>query len=330
MAQKVKILAVDDVPSNLFILRIFLKNIDAEIVEACGGHEALKAIRKHEFAAAILDVNMPDMDGYELARRIRSQRRCEDLPIIFLSAVYSDNYHIFKGYNAGAVDFLAKPFMPEVLIGKILFFIKIYNQQLRLKEIIKELKRTKALMMEQNKVLEELASQDMLTGLYNRRQLAKILRREADRCRREGGDLSLLIFDLDYFKQVNDTYGHDFGDYVIKEFAARILSCISDSDHAFRFGGEEFIVVLPQTDLRGAVATAENIRRLCEEKLFQSLPHAISMTVSVGVASYRNDPPQRQRDMIRHADSALYHAKQNGRNQVSVYSGSAPEASFLV
>jgi diguanylate cyclase (GGDEF)-like protein len=220
--------------------------------------------------------------------------------------------------------------MPEVLIGKILFFIKIYNQQLRLKEIIKELKRTKALVMEQNKVLEELASQDMLTGLYNRRQLAEVMKREAERSRRYGTELSLLMLDLDHFKKVNDTYGHDFGDYVIKEFAARILSCISDSDYAFRFGGEEFIVVLPQTDLRGAVATAENIRRLCEEKLFQSLPHAISMTVSVGVASYRDNPPRRQRDMIRHADSALYHAKQNGRNQVSVYSGSAPEASFLV
>ncbi|WP_417909310.1 diguanylate cyclase [Candidatus Electronema sp. PJ] len=321
MACPVKVLIVDDSPSNLFALKIFLKNIDAEFVEASNGHDALQETLKHDFAVAILDVSMPEMDGYELARRIRKRKRTEDLPIIFLSAVYSDNYHVFKGYNSGAVDFLPKPFMPEVLTDKVLFFIKIYKQQVKLRKTIRALERTKVLVLEQNKILEELASQDMLTGLYNRRQLAKILKQEAEKSRCSGGDLSIIILDLDHFKKVNDTYGHDFGDYVIKEFAARILSCISDSDFAFRFGGEEFIVLLPQTDLHGATATAENIRRLCADKLFQNLPHTISMTVSIGVSSYRNNPPKQHKDMIRHADIALYHAKGNGRNRVSVYSG---------
>jgi diguanylate cyclase (GGDEF)-like protein len=325
MANTVKILIVDDSPSNLFALKIFLKNIEAEFIEAANGHDALKEALKHDFAVAILDVNMPGMDGYELARRIRNRKRTEDLPIILLSADYLDNYHIFKGYNSGAVDFLAKPFMPEVLNDKVLFFIKIYNQQVRLRKAIRELERTKALVMEQNRILEELASQDMLTGLYNRRHLAKLLKHETEQCRESGGDISIMLLDLDHFKNVNDTYGHEFGDYVIKEFAARILACISVSDFAFRFGGEEFIVLLPQTDLRGAVATAENIRRICAEKLFQNLPHTVSMTVSIGVASYRSNPPKQHKDMIRHADIALYHAKENGRNRVSVYRRAKPK-----
>jgi diguanylate cyclase (GGDEF)-like protein len=325
MTQRTKILVVDDSPGNLFALKIFLKNLDAECIEATDGEAALRAALQHRFALAILDVHMPGMDGYELARRIRSQERNKELPIIFLSAVYSDNYHVFKGYRAGAVDFLAKPVMPEVLTEKALFFIKIYKQQLRLHQTIHELKRTKDMVLEQNRILQELASQDMLTGLYNRRQLTKILRQEAEECRRHGGDLSVVILDLDYFKKVNDTYGHDFGDYVIKEFAARILSCIRDSDYAFRFGGEEFIVLLPKTDVHGATATAESIRRSCADKLFQHLPHTISMTVSIGVSAYKNDLPDDCREMIQQADIALYHAKNNGRNKVSVYDPSLHE-----
>jgi diguanylate cyclase (GGDEF)-like protein len=315
----VKILIVDDRPSNLFALKTVLKDVEAELIEAGNGNDALLATLNHDFALAILDVQMPEMDGYELARLIRGRERTRRLPIIFLSAIYSDNYHVFKGYDSGAVDFLAKPFPPEILIGKVLFFIEIYEQQIKLQDTIRELEQTKELVLEQNRLLEKLANQDTLTGLYNRRQLSDILKQEVERSRRYSTDLSVIMLDLDHFKRVNDTFGHDFGDYVIKEFAARILSCIRQSDIAFRFGGEEFIVLLPQTNLDGAVATAEKIRRRCAEQSFQNASHTIAMTVSIGVSSCLAKPPQNHEDMICQADQALYAAKEEGRNRAIVY-----------
>ncbi|MCI5211821.1 MAG: GGDEF domain-containing protein, partial [Candidatus Electrothrix sp. ATG2] len=202
--------------------------------------------------------------------------------------------------------------------NKILFLMEIYRQHLRLKETIRELEETKKLVLEHNRLLKELASQDMLTGLYNRRLLEETLEKEVEQCRLYNKDLSVIMLDLDHFKNVNDTYGHDFGDYVIREFASRILSCIRESDYAFRFGGEEFVVLLPQTDIHGAVVTAEQIRSLCEEKLFQDFPHTTSMTVSIGVSSYLKNPPDHYNDMILQADQALYHTKKNGRNRVFV------------
>lgn len=315
----VKILIVDDRPSNLFALRTVLKDVEAEFIEASNGNDALLATLHNDFALAILDVQMPEMDGYELARLIRGRDRTRRLPIIFLSAIYSDNYHIFKGYESGAVDFLAKPFPPEILIGKVLFFIEIYKQEIKLRETIRELKETKELVLEQNKLLEQLANQDMLTGLYNRRQLSDTLKQEIERCKRYDTDLSIIMLDLDHFKNVNDTFGHEFGDYVIKEFANRILSCIRQVDLAFRVGGEEFLVLLPQTDLSGATATAEKIRRHCAEKQFQHDAHSVIITVSIGVTAYREHPPKHREEMICHADHALYAAKKQGRNQVVVY-----------
>ncbi|MGX9726497.1 MAG: GGDEF domain-containing response regulator [Candidatus Electronema sp. VV] len=323
MAEPIKILIVDDKPNNLFTLKTVLQEAAAEFVEATSGNEALRHLLHHDFALAILDVQMPEMDGYELARLIRGREKTSRLPIIFLSAIYSDSFHIFKGYNSGAVDFITKPFHPEILIGKVLFFMEIYRQQQQLRETISELEHTKQLVLEQNRLLERMATHDELTGLCNRRKLAEVMKREAERSRRYGTELSLLMLDLDHFKKVNDTYGHDFGDFVIKEFAARILAGIRRSDFSFRFGGEEFIVLLPQTGLSGALTAAEKIRALCAEQPFAGLQISIGMTVSIGVASYQDHKPQQPDDLICCADRALYLAKELGRNRVVVYNSTA-------
>ncbi|WP_417915933.1 diguanylate cyclase [Candidatus Electronema sp. JC] len=323
MAEPIKILIVDDKPNNLFTLKTVLHEAAAEFVEADSGNEALRQLLHHDFALAILDVQMPEMDGYELARLIRGREKTSRLPIIFLSAIYSDSFHIFKGYNSGAVDFITKPFHPEILLGKVLFFMEIYRQQQQLRETISELEHAKQLVLEQNRLLERMATHDELTGLCNRRKLAEVMKREAERSRRYGTELSLLMLDLDHFKKVNDTYGHDFGDFVIKEFAARILAGIRRSDFSFRFGGEEFIVLLPQTGLSGALTAAEKIRALCAEQPFAGLQISIGMTVSIGIASYQDHKPQQPDDLICCADRALYLAKESGRNRVVVYNSTA-------
>ena len=319
MVHRIKILFVYDRPNNSFPLETTLRDIEADFIKVDNSIDALKAVLHYDFALAILDVEMSEKDAYELVRLIRSPEQVRTLPIIFLSTILSGKYQIFTGHNSVAVDFIGKPFAPEILLGKVLFLMEIYRQHLRLKETIRELEETKQLVLEHNKLLEELASQDMLTGLYNRRLLEEILEKEVEQCKLYNKDLSVIMLDLDHFKNVNDTYGHDFGDYVIREFASRILSCIRESDYAFRFGGEEFVVLLPQTDIHGAVVTAEKIRTLCAEKLFQDFPHTTSMTVSIGVSSYSENPPNHYNDMILQADQALYHTKKNGRNRVFVY-----------
>ncbi|MCI5157847.1 MAG: diguanylate cyclase [Candidatus Electrothrix sp. AUS1_2] len=321
MAERVHILIVDDKVNNLIALEETFSGIDATFIRATSGNDALREILQHDFALAILDVQMPEMDGYELAQLIRIRKQTSKLPIIFLSAIYSDDFHIFKGYNSGAVDFLTKPFSPEILAGKIRFFIEIYLQKIKLKETIQELERTKELVLEQNRQLKRLSTHDDLTGLCNRRHLVVTLEQEFSLCLRYETELSLILLDLGHFKNVNDTFGHRFGDYVLKEFAALLKNSVRKADLVFRFGGEEFIVLLPQTDVEGAVGTAEKIRHTCAEQMIDDGNYAVKITVSMGVTSYKKSLHKNPSCMISVADKALYQAKERGRNRVVVYQG---------
>ena len=321
MADTVDILIVDDKINNLIALEDAFSEIDATFIKATSGNDALREILKHDFALAILDVQMPEMDGYELAQLIRNRKKTSKLPIIFLSAIYSDDFHIFKGYDSGAVDFITKPFLPEILAGKILFFIEIYLQKIRLKETIQELRKTKQLVLEQNRKLKRLSTHDDLTGLYNRRHLVASLEQEFSRCHRHGTELSLVMLDLDHFKDINDNFGHEFGDYVLKIFSVLLRAAVRRSDLVFRFGGEEFIVLLPQTAADGAAKTAEKIRQECAERLIDDGKYAVKMTVSIGVTSYNKELHRSAGCMISFADEALYKAKEGGRNRVVVYQG---------
>jgi diguanylate cyclase (GGDEF)-like protein len=319
MVDTVNILIVDDKINNLIALEESFSSINAIFIKATSGNDALREVLKHDFALAILDVQMPEMDGYELARLIRNRKQTSKLPIIFLSAIYSDDFHIFKGYDFGAVDFITKPFLPEILAGKILFFIEIYLQKIKLKETIQELRKTKQLVLEQNRQLKRLSTHDDLTGLCNRRHLVASLEQEFTRCRRHGTALSLIMLDLDHFKSINDNYGHEFGDYVLKEFSALLRETVRQSDLVFRFGGEEFIVLLPQTVEDGAAKTAEKIRRNCEERVIDNGRYAVNITVSIGVTSYNKELHKTTGCMVSFADEALYQAKDCGRNRVVVH-----------
>ncbi|CAK8719822.1 Response regulator receiver modulated diguanylate cyclase [Candidatus Electrothrix laxa] len=321
MVNTVKVLIVDDKMNNLIALEEIVGDIDAGFIKATSGNDALREVLKHDFALAILDVQMPEMDGYELARLIRNRKQTSKLPIIFLSAIYSDDFHVFKGYDSGAVDFITKPFLPEILIGKIRFFIQIYLQKIKLKETIQELRKTKQLVLEQNRQLKRLSTHDDLTGHYNRRHLVTSLEQEFVRCRRHGTELSLVMLDLDHFKNINDNFGHEFGDYVLKEFSALLRETVRESDLVFRFGGEEFIVLLPQTAVDGAAKTAEKIRRNCAERVIDNGKHAVKITVSIGVTSYNKELHQTTDCMIAFADEALYQAKDYGRNRVVIHQG---------
>ena len=306
-----KILIVDALPANLQILKEPLESLPVEVICANSGKKALTLTRQHEFALCIIDVMMPEINGIENAQLILQNEETKFVPIIFITALDYDENQVFRGYDVGAVDYLCKPINVHILIRKVSFFLKLYHQRLKLNEAKEELKK-------QKQILEKLASHDELTGLLNRRSLNITLGHEFARCQRYHTELSLLMIDLDHFKDINDKYGHAFGDFVLKSFAGRLTNTIREADFAFRFGGEEFVVLLPQTDIKGAIIFAERFREQNSREEFVSPTEKAQVTVSIGVSSFREYQPKVQNDLIALADKALYRAKENGRNRMEI------------
>jgi diguanylate cyclase (GGDEF)-like protein len=304
-----KILIVDDRPENLLALELLFEEIPCEIFKALSGNEALGHLVNHDFAMVLLDVQMPDMDGFETAELMRGNKKTSHVPIIFVTAISKEQRHVFQGYKSGAVDYLFKPFEPEILLNKVSVFLELYRYRRGLEEAQEEL-------LKQKRILEELSIKDDLTGLYNRRHLNTVLKQEFERSKRYNTDLSCLLLDLDHFKKINDTYGHGFGDTVLRRFAHRLTSLLRSSDFSFRFGGEEFLLLLPHTNIAGAKQVGETIRLSLATKKIEDTNHSAIVTVSIGVSSCHQHQPESQNDLIAFADKALYAAKENGRNQV--------------
>ena len=303
-----KILIVDDKPNNIVALEAIFVDIEAELVKAHSGEEALKALLHNNFALAILDVQMPEMDGYELAALIRNRKKTATFPIIFVSAIYSDEFHIFKGYDSGGVDFITKPISPKILVNKVRVFLGIDRQR-------KKLQDARDCIAAQNRMLEERATRDGLTGLHNHAHFQKMCKREFDLAKRYGHPLTVLMCDLDYFKDVNDTYGHQTGDMVLREVASIIMETTRSTDITARYGGEEFVLALSHTDGSNGRKRAEILRAAVEAHSFRYKKSDIHITISIGVATL-DDFHTNHMELVEQADVALYKAKENGRNQV--------------
>lgn len=304
-AGRPEILVVDDRPENILAISRVLEDQGADILTATSGNDALALTLEHDFALVLLDVQMPGMDGFETAALMRGDIETRHIPIIFVTAISKEKQHVSKGYTSGAVDYLFKPLDPDILRNKVKVFVDLYSRRKQIEE--------------QNALLNGLALHDGLTGLFNRRHMEEILKKEFGRAARYGTDLSCLLMDLDFFKDVNDTYGHCFGDLVLKEFSTILKTNFRDSDFAFRYGGEEFMVLLPQTAMEGARKSAEKIRTICQNKTYQDANHTAAVTVSIGLATVNAHKPQRPEDLLAYADKALYMAKAAGRDRVVVY-----------
>ncbi len=330
--EKQNILLVDDRPENLLALEKLLKRPDLNLMKACSGNEALAMLLEHDFALVLLDVQMPGMDGLEVAELMRGREETRHIPIIFVTAISKEKQYVFKGYEAGAVDYLFKPLDPYILKRKVEIFLDLHRQKRDLKNMtrdleqtVRELEESKGVIEEKNRLLNDLSIRDGLTGLYNHRHMDAVSREEFVRGARYDADLSCLLMDLDYFKRINDNFGHAFGDVVLKDFSSRVQKDIRSVDLAFRYGGEEFMVLLPHTGIRGARRTAEKLRMDC-----QALPFAdeggqiTTVTVSIGIASLKEHKPKSAAELIAFADKALYRAKAHGRNRVSTYLETSP------
>lgn len=328
-----KILIVDDQPANLLVMQSLLEGVAAQLVLAGSGQEALSLVLEHEFALVLLDVQMPEMDGFETAALIRGRKQTRHLPIIFVTAISKEDEHIFRGYETGAVDYLFKPVNAHILRSKVEIFLQLDRQQRLLSKKSGELDRkvnellaVKQQLEEANERLNELSLTDALTGLANRRCFQEALQAEWRRAMRNRHHLTLILGDIDSFKQFNDTYGHLAGDDCLVRIAAVIRSpLMRPSDLAVRFGGEEFIILLPDTDLDGGVHLAEEIRREVENLAITHEESATGahVTMSFGVSSVVPRQDIVELDLVCAADKALYLAKEEGRNRVRRQDGNA-------
>lgn len=304
-----KILIVDDDRTSLLILKRHLEKWDYEVVAAGRGAEALRILESDpEIDMLITDWLMPEMDGLELCQKARRLDRPGFLPIMVLTAL-TDTQDLIQALNAGADAFLSKPINSMELKAELMVMQRVLDLEHRLEEQIRQLEEAHA-------KIQAMAETDELTGLPNRRSLIRRLDEEIKRAERYGLPLSVLMMDLDHFKEVNDTHGHQAGDLVLQETARLISGVIRETDFFGRYGGEEFLGVLAQTDLEGSRRMGERLRVAMENHTFDLGDGVrLSKTISVGAATWRHGDDTDDQ-LIARADTALYEAKEAGRNRV--------------
>ncbi len=436
---KPEILLVDDRPENLLALEALLEGHDLEIIKALSGNEALGLLFDHDFALVLLDVQMPEMDGFETADLMRGSEKTRHVPIIFVTALNRDKKYVSKGYESGAVDYLFKPIDPDILVSKVRVFVDLHRNRkalaesnrkleqmvLELKysknEIIQKEERYRAVLeatpdpmiirdlygridfinsaftkyfgwtlrdiregqaklfpeeawqktqgmteriqehrsftgietthytktgeivavscsgavfnnsggrplgivmhirdisqrKKQEETIRHLAFHDPLTDLPNRKLFMQYLHRDLKKAKRNGDMLAVMFLDLDNFKDVNDSLGHDVGDKLLREVARRLESCLRQSDVVSRLGGDEFTILLPGLhDTENAVTAADKIfDSLKEPFIMEGLELMVKVCIGISLFPGHGDTPEA---LLRAADKAMYAAKNRGRNQ---------------
>ncbi len=304
---KTLILIVDDNQQNLKVLgNILRENTKYGLAFAMNGFEALDFISATKPDMVLLDVMMPDMDGYEVCRQIKKDPETANIPVIFITAKTEPEDAVL-GFEAGGVDYISKPFHETELLMRIRTHLDLKLSRDMLEEKNRELQGA-------YETIEKLALTDSLTGLANRRSIMNQLAVEVSRCDRNGGFFSLIMCDIDFFKRVNDTYGHDTGDYVLKTVADVMRANLRQQDIVSRWGGEEFLIMLPLTELKKAVAVAEKLREAIKNTEMSFAGENFRVTMTFGVSAY--DKGMGIEHSIKKADDALYTGKQTGRNKV--------------
>ncbi len=296
---KIQVLIVDDDASVRNTIHEYISNAGYDVIAAATAEEALELVAQGNYAVVITDIRLPGMGGLELTNLIKKKNGAD----VIVVTGYSDDYSYEEAINIGASDFVIKPVRLEELL-------------LRMRRVLKErqLSTERTRMMEK---LQKLATTDGLTKLYNSRSFYSQLELEVDRFNRYKHPLSLLLLDIDNFKKFNDSFGHLEGDKVLVRFSQIIKSCLRTNDSAYRYGGEEFTVILPETNGDEAKTVAQRIRSTLEVETFTPTPDKdAKITISIGVTQYFSK--EELSAFIRRADQAMYFSKQNGRNRVTV------------
>ncbi len=307
-----KVLIVDDNPDSVDCIAHIIADFPDTIIKAYNGEEAIEITKKEAPYLILLDIMMPKLNGFQVCKILSNDISTKSIPIIMISAK-TEVHDIKKGLEAGAYDYIRKPFAPTELLARVISAARFKKSQ-------DELLKTKQRLESMNEELAHLAITDSLTQVYNHTFLISTLKYELSRTERFAKSMAFLMIDIDLFKQVNDTYGHLIGDEVLKEIVTIIKAPIRAIDVLGRYGGEEFGLLLPETNEKGAVVLAEKIRKHVEEHKFSVSDGvqyvSISLTVSIGVAIYPDKEVTNVLTLIKKADDALYISKNEGRNKV--------------
>lgn len=281
-------------------LRQSLKN-DFNVETSLTFHDALKLIREKPYDAVIAELDIPEIMGIEVLRKLKESK--SETPVIVVTTCKSVSLAV-EAMKSGAYDYITKPFNADEL--KL-----VIHHALDMRKLAEEAK--------EKKIYQELALTDALTQIYNRRYFEELLRRETERANRYRQKFSLMMIDVDDFKKHNDTYGHVEGDKVLKDIASAILYKIRSTDYVARYGGEEFAVIAPQTDKEGAsVLAARLINLIAGKEFLLNNSQKIKISISAGVSTF-NEDAQTKEELINHADEALYQAKKIGKNRACLF-----------
>jgi len=308
-----RILIVDDHEDNVELLRARLEARGYETLSAEDGQQALECVRATPPDLILLDIMMPKVDGIEVARRVKGDQTLPFIPIIMQTALDSTEQKV-EGLDAGADDYITKPINFAELEARV-------RSLLRIKALQEEVERQKSSLEQLNERLLRISQTDGLTGLFNRRHIEEELQHMYQHSARLAEPLSVVMVDLDKFKSVNDTYGHQAGDEVLKQMAALLKDEAREIDRVGRYGGEEFMLLLPGTVLDAAVTFAERVRKRIEGHTFSFPGGTLSRTASFGVSGWPHPKIKACDSLVRAADDALYVAKEMGRNRVVRFDG---------
>jgi diguanylate cyclase (GGDEF)-like protein len=299
----INLLLVEDEPTQRLLMSRMLRAAGYSVDVAENGETALRMIKTGKYQLVLTDWEMPGLDGITLCRLVREA----NLPSVYILLLTSHGAvaHAVEGLRAGANDFIRKPADETELVARL----DAGRRMVMLEQSMREAKSQ----------IEKLSVTDSLLGIFNRRYLHERLPQESARSRRYGKPLSLVMADLDHFKRINDTHGHQAGDLVLQHVANLARSALRVSDWIARYGGEEFVIVLPETPLLGAYAVAERMRRSCAETPVELPGAQLLVTASFGVATIDGIAPSDEdaEAILRDADRALYASKRAGRNRTT-------------
>ena len=289
-----KILIIDDNRANLILLQAHAKNLNLEALITTDPLEGIQIAKNEQPDMILLDIMMPEIDGFETCKRLKSDPKSASIPVIFVSSKDQPCDKV-EGLRIGAIDYITKPFNEAELKARVSLVLK---------------------MVEMQEELLSLANTDELTRLSNRRYFFNILEREILRVKIKDTKLAIMILDVDHFKSINDTYGHLAGDMILKQMGKILQENIYPLDVAARYGGEEFIILMPNVDVNKAINAAERLRQIIDQHQWDILEKTISITASIGVTCVEARNIISSHDIVEKADNALYIAKRNGRNRV--------------
>jgi len=311
--KKKRILVVDDHEDNIELLRARLEARGYEVFGASDGQAALDQVESVSPDLILLDVMMPKMDGMEVVRRLKANKNLPFIPVIMQTALDSTENKV-EGLDAGADDYITKPINFAELEARV-------NSLLRIKKLETELTDRKNELSELNDKLRRISLTDGLTDIDNRRSLEDRLHEMWQHSVRLHEPIALIMCDIDKFKSVNDNFGHQAGDAVLKEVAQLLKGEAREIDRVGRYGGEEFLLILPGTVLDAAVTFAERLREKMDAHTFSYPGGTLKRTISCGVAASPHPRVKDQEALLRAADDALYVAKETGRNRVVRFDG---------